>query len=546
MPIPPDFEAQMQLLRDAYARELPTKLDDLEALLQAAAGSADAESLAPVQKAAHSLAGSGATFGFAHITQHAREIEYLIADLRKQAVAVAPAVHLDLVQRISRMRGTGHPAPAPSPAVTTASAEGITTNPPQPLIYLMEDDAAHAEEVSRQLGYYGYQASHLPAATCLASFKPASHAKAIIVDTNLLPSCESELADHSEVRCSLPTFYISNTGDMQTRLRAVRANGQGFFLKPLDISAVATALDLLKTSAPPTQQRILVIEDSKAMASYISRILQDAGFDTRALTQPLQVLGVLAEFSPDLILVDMYMPECSGVELAAVVRQQDAFVSVPIVFLSGEQSTERQLEAMATGADDFLTKPFLPEQVVAAVKLRVERHQVIRRYIERDGLTGLLNHTRFTDRLETEVMRSHRTQRPIALAMIDLDHFKRVNDTYGHVTGDHVLRSLSHMLSRRLRQTDIAGRLGGEEFGVILTETDAQQGRKVLETLRLDFSRIQHLSGGQAFYCTFSCGLADLSQRQTAPALLEAADLALYEAKRAGRDRVLVFGNKPA
>ncbi|MDK2125974.1 GGDEF domain-containing response regulator [Parachitinimonas caeni] len=543
MPIPPDFEAQMQLLRDAYARELPTKLDDLEALLQAAAGSADAESLAPVQKAAHSLAGSGATFGFAHITQHAREIEYLIADLRKQAVVITPAVLVDLTQRIGSLRG--NEAPPASAAVAPVAVVESLSSVPQPLIYLMERDVAHAEEVSRQLGYYGYQVACLPADTNLAALEPASHARALIIDTELLPRSEDFL-NSPRPQCVLPTFFISASDDMQARLQAVRACGQGFFVKPLDMSAVATALDLLKAADPPTPQRILIVEDSKAMADYIGRILQDAGFDTRVLTQPLQVLGVLAEFSPDLILVDMYMPECSGVELAAVVRQQDAFVSVPIVFLSGEQSTERQLEAMATGADDFLTKPFLPEQVVAAVKLRVERHQVIRRYIERDGLTGLLNHTRFTERLDIEVMRSHRTKRPIALAIIDLDHFKRVNDTYGHVAGDHVLRSLSRMLSRRLRQTDIAGRLGGEEFGVILTETDAQHARKVLETLRLDFSRIQHLSGGQPFYCTFSCGLADLSQRQTAPALLEAADLALYEAKRAGRDRVLVFGNKPA
>jgi diguanylate cyclase (GGDEF)-like protein len=158
----------------------------------------------------------------------------------------------------------------------------------------------------------------------------------------------------------------------------------------------------------------------------------------------------------------------------------------------------------------------------------------------RDGLTGLLNHTRFKEQINIEITRARRLQQPLSLAMIDIDHFKHVNDTYGHPAGDRVLRLLSRFLERRLRCTDVCGRFGGEEFGVLLTGADAEQAAKVMDALREDFSQLEQTAEQQAFHVTFSCGIADLTAATDATQIIRQADRALYRAKHGGRNQVRI------
>ncbi len=247
----------------------------------------------------------------------------------------------------------------------------------------------------------------------------------------------------------------------------------------------------------------------------------------------------LLEFAPDLILIDLYMPGCNGMELAKVIRQLDAFVGIPIVFLSAEGDPDKQLFAMGMGADDFLTKPIRPHRLVSSVSSRVRRSLQLRSFMVRDSLTGLLNHTAIKDQLEHEVAQTKRRRTPLSFAMVDIDHFKQINDTYGHPAGDRVIKSLSRLLKQRLRETDVIGRYGGEEFAVILTNTDRGTAMKVLEAIREDFSQLHHLADGREFSATFSCGVADVSYFGDAAKLCDAADKALYKAKRAGRNRMM-------
>jgi diguanylate cyclase (GGDEF)-like protein len=223
-----------------------------------------------------------------------------------------------------------------------------------------------------------------------------------------------------------------------------------------------------------------------------------------------------------------------------VIRQLEAYVSIPIVFLSTEDNLDMQLEAIHIGGDDFLTKPIQPDQLILAVKSRVKRSLILRSLMVRDSLTGLLKHTILKERLEVEIARAQRQAARLVFAMIDIDHFKLVNDTYGHATGDRVIKSLARLLQQRLRKSDVIGRYGGEEFAVILTDTQAAAGLKVLDELRTGFAHIRHQSGDAAFYVTFSCGIAEYPHYADADSLIAAADRALYEAKHAGRNLVLV------
>jgi diguanylate cyclase (GGDEF)-like protein len=210
------------------------------------------------------------------------------------------------------------------------------------------------------------------------------------------------------------------------------------------------------------------------------------------------------------------------------------------VFLSAETNRDMQLEAMRLGGDDFMTKPIKSDHLISAVINRVKRSRTLRAFMVRDSLTGLYNHTTTKGQLEIELARAQRHQSALALAIIDIDHFKSVNDTYGHPTGDRVLKSLSRLLRERLRKTDIIGRYGGEEFAVVLVGTDGATAVGVLDEIREGLARIRQQAGGEEFTVTFSCGIACFSHYPDGPRLTDAADRALYAAKRGGRNRVML------
>ena len=192
------------------------------------------------------------------------------------------------------------------------------------------------------------------------------------------------------------------------------------------------------------------------------------------------------------------------------------------------------------GGDDFLTKPIQPEHLISSVASRIQRSLTLRSFMVRDSLTGLFNHTAIQDQLVLEVARANRQGTSLAVAMIDIDYFKRVNDTFGHQAGDRVIKSLSRLLKQRLRETDVVGRYGGEEFVVILSNVDGTAAVEVLNAIRNDFSRLYHYAEGKEFLVTFSCGIADVSCFSDALQLGEAADSALYKAKHLGRNQIVL------
>ena len=195
---------------------------------------------------------------------------------------------------------------------------------------------------------------------------------------------------------------------------------------------------------------------------------------------------------------------------------------------------------MKQGADAFLTKPIGSEHLIASITHRVERTRAVRFFMERDSLTGLLNHNNLMDQLDREITRSTRTGGEICFVMLDLDNFKKVNDTYGHLTGDRVLKGLARILQERLRSTDIIGRYGGEEFGIIFPNTSLENGKDLMNELREDFGRTPQYCEDTPFYVTFSCGIAAYPNFEKAVTISEAADRALYRAKEEGRNRVVL------
>jgi len=259
---------------------------------------------------------------------------------------------------------------------------------------------------------------------------------------------------------------------------------------------------------------------------------------THELHEPGKILQALEQFHPDLVLMDMYMPGSSGREAAAIIRQVPSHMGLPIVYLTSETDRIKLLSAMRIGVEGFLSKPVVAQELVAAVLIRAERMRALRTLMARDSLTGLYNHTMTTQLLESALAQAQREDGTLSLVMLDMDHFKNVNDTWGHLAGDQVLLALSRLLQQRLRASDTIGRYGGEEFAIVLRGQTLGQAAERMQALREDFSKIIYHSQGKDFQCTFSAGIAAYPQYQRYEQLREAADRALYQAKRQGRNRI--------
>jgi diguanylate cyclase (GGDEF)-like protein len=336
-----------------------------------------------------------------------------------------------------------------------------------------------------------------------------------------------------------PTVLVASKSSFEFRLAAVRAGVDALLLKPLDAKELADWLEHLVGPARVDPFSILIVDDDELVASVYAQALRNAGMVVRIADTPVAALNQFYADLPDLVLMDMQMPDVTGIELARMIRQSRRYLSIPIVFLSAEQDIQRQMEARKFGGDDFIAKPIEPARLVSVVRLRAERAGAVRSVMERDSLTGLLNHARFKDRLVHELERCSRNGGELSFAMIDLDRFKQVNDTHGHLVGDRVIRALSNTLASGLRKIDILGRYGGEEFGVILLDTAPQAAAPAIDKLRAQFCELALDTSLGRLRSSFSAGVAGSRNYPGVEQIIAAADSALYAAKHAGRNRVV-------
>lgn len=401
---------------------------------------------------------------------------------------------------------------------------------------------AHAqdmEEIALQLGHFGHEVELCEDIGAVLDSSRPRHSFAVLLDAEAAARLPDVQKAHLQTLAhQVPMAGLANSGTIDKRLEAVRMECHAFFTRPLDMTSLLDTLDRL--TAPPRAEagKVLIVDDSPSMAAFYAATLQQAGFVCQTVTDPLKTLEALDDMQPELLLLDMHMPGASGEELARVIRQQDAYLSTPIVFLSAESDVSRQREAMSQGGDEFLQKPIQPEHLISAVKSRVIRYRALRALMVRDSLTGLLNHTSFKERLRGEVARAKRQNKPLSVGLIDIDFFKRVNDTYGHPAGDRVIKNLARLLKQRLRGGDIIGRYGGEEFAVALPDTPVEAAMTALNNVRTSFESIVQIAGEHHFQCTLSAGITQYHPGNEEAGLIQLADEALYEAKHAGRNRV--------
>lgn len=361
---------------------------------------------------------------------------------------------------------------------------------------------------------------------------------ALIVNLDVLSEKQRiRMLQLAEQSLNLPVIAISTNSGLYERIDAIRMGATAFVTTPVNDDQVLAELISLTERYETDPYQVLVIDDQVSVASYIAEVLGDAGFKVHTISDPVtELMPYLQNHIPDLILLDLYMPGINGQELAGVIRQQESLLSVPIVFLSNEYSQTIQVQAMATGADVFLCKPVQPLDLLYAVESRIRRGRAVRNLVTRDPLTSLWNRRESLRRLEEEVLRCQRYGNKLCVALIDLDRFKRINDTWGHAVGDRVIRHFALALKARMRDGDITGRLGGEEYLAVFPETTLPLAVRVLEQIAEFIAANQP---DERFDYTFSAGLARCLPGMALDTVMEQADTALYQAKEQGRNRVV-------
>jgi diguanylate cyclase (GGDEF)-like protein len=415
-------------------------------------------------------------------------------------------------------------------------------------VYIALANGEMASRLIRQLEFFGFRASAFHSEADLIDACALHKPETILVDVNFGAAALDGIATIEKLQerhdTPIPIIFMSDEdGTIETRLRASRCGGEEFFYPAVDPGQLIEKIETYTHGNTVEPYKVLVLDDSRAQAKYMETVLKKAGMNGHIITDPMQIITALESFSPEIIILDMYMPGCTGMEIARVIRQQDRFHSVPIVYLSAEDDVSKQLHAMSLGGDDFLTKPIDPKHLVSTIHNRGRRARSLLALMIRDSLTGLFNHTHTLFLLDQEIVRANQKDQPLCFAMIDIDYFKKVNDTFGHPIGDRVLRSLSMFLKQRLRKSDHIGRYGGEEFAIILPETRDGDARNVLNEIRERFSELLQPAGDREFNVTFSCGVATLRPGETSQSLCERADRALYDAKEQGRNCVTTFND---
>ena len=299
------------------------------------------------------------------------------------------------------------------------------------------------------------------------------------------------------------------------------------------------------TTVEGQPSRVLVIDDDPFSARLVDNVLRSAGFASSYCCEPARAFEIIAAEQPDLVILDVVMPGVDGFDLCRRIRANPGLQLTPIIFVTRKGDVEQRVRGLQVGGNDYVAKPFEPQELVARVRSHLQRLHELREMAIRDGLTRCYNNKYFKLRIEQELTRARRYGAELTLGMLDIDHFKRVNDTFGHPAGDAVLAHLASLLTASVRSSDVVARFGGEEFGFLLIESAVPESAIITNRLRERIAKhefhIPSLSGSDlVISCTVSIGLANFIPGDSPAQLLARADAALLAAKQGGRNQVRI------
>jgi diguanylate cyclase (GGDEF)-like protein len=557
-----ELDKKLTQLREFYIQGLPAEFEKLQRLLDEVNPNKPArEVISEIHQALHKFAGSGGSFGFHELSADARKAEQeLLKWLKTEESLFSEEKLADLRSKIDELKkvlvSKEHQDQTPRETEVTQSRPNVDTKEHSQAkqnniikskrILLVEDNKKLHEKLARELVSFSFEVIPFASLDLLKIQKNDNKADLLLIDLSLLnydQTKNSLLLPPIIKEQGVPFLLIGAQNDFNIRLAIAKLGASGYFVMPLDIADIIQRINQVFDAQSALPGRVLIVDDDLQLACHYKLVLEAAEFKVDFVTHPEELLPRMESFQPELVLMDLNMPDVSGRDLAGVIRQFKRYNSLPIVFLSAETELSAQIDALYYGADEFLTKPISDDALILAVHARISRARTLEALITKDGLTGLLTHSNIKEMAGYELSRAKRTAITQCFAMLDIDHFKSVNDTYGHATGDTVIASLATLLKQRLRTTDLIGRYGGEEFLVVLPECEIDEAVILLEKIRVLFSEIEFCKDDMLFSSSISIGVASTSQFLSCEAddLINCADQALYRAKRSGRNKTVMY-----
>lgn len=552
-------QARVDELRARYLASVPEKLQQIQdAWSRIQSDGWRPEHLEPLRAMAHRLAGSAGSYGFRSQGQAAADLEDLIVRFAEtpdpQALAEQIEVRFERLSTLLRqLVQTQSCAPETAPVARPHGSPATLPRDSSNYVYLVEDDPEQSESLSLELRKRGYNLRVFDRLEGVAEAAMQQRPAGIVLDV----MCSKEHPECFELArklASLPpptpkTIILSNRSDFQSRLAAIHTGANAYLVKPISLAVLTGLLDRMLATEPQSPGRVLIVEDDADIAQLYSLSLQQAGIEVAVVADPMQLIETLVDLRPELILMDLLLPGCNGLDLVQMIRQYCYYAPVPIVVLTSETSPTVRTQALRVGADDYLNKPIDPRLLLEHVMTRLRHFREAAKLTEQDHLTGVYNRTAFVNHLNSEVLRSLRLKTPASLVMIDLDRFQQVNETHGQLVGDAALRRVADTLVRRLRKTDLIGRYSGDAFVLLLPETDGPTARWLLDGMRESLSSQAIVIGDKEIRLTFSVGIKVVDPGVDVRAmgiakllgkLLAGAEAALYQAKGKGRNCAVV------
>lgn len=542
------LDAELNKLSLSYINELPKKLFHIQALWEKLLFVKwDTAAFELLRRLVHGLVGSAGSQGAPDVGQVARSLDGQLQVLLEQNVPPDDAqrgqingILQHLARVILEQQSKGR-APERRRVEREVPAPSSTRR-----LYLLEDDAHQAELLALRFSHYGYAVRTFSTAAELRQGIQRRVPDLILSDVMLpqgpLAGIEAIAALREEVAHDIPVLFMSARGDLAARLAAVRAGAAGYFLKPLDIDELFRRVDELM-QRQVSNYKVLIVDDEEQLASTYALVLQQAGLVTKVLSQPLQILQVLYQFRPDLVLMDLHLPGCTGVELMHLIRQDADNASLPIVFVSGETDPVTHNKVLGQGADLFLMKPVAPEQLVAAVANRVGRAHALSRRIhflsQQDPLTGLLNHRAFLGHLDNHVAEMQGGEVEAALIYIEVDQARNLRDKLGIAVADLLLADLAARIKERLYRASHLAYLMDGCFCALVRGIGLAEARELAEKLAATIAADVFSAERESVSMTLSLGISPLSAKYSdGAAWMSMAALACDIARQAGGNRV--------
>ena len=522
----------------ARATNLGRAYEIQTALLGAASGRPlSPESREAVLRAAHQIAGSAGTFGMARASRLAQDLKEQLdqADLTSRAALNPVFAALDtLLQELT-----------PTPRESNDRAAGPRSSRPRLLIAHADGD--RATSISAAARSRGWDATW--AATGMAVTRALTEAdpEVILLDLELPGGSTSLIESAARHDPPVPTIVLLREDDFLDRVEASRAGAMSFVNAALSPEHIVAAVTYTVTRPEMHRGKLLAVDDDPLILDYLQNLFSDLPLDITTVSNPLRFWDTLKETQPDLVLLDIDMPEVTGLELCRLIRADADWADLPILVLTGTVHPANVSALFAAGADDYVAKPVVGPELVARINNRLERVRLHRRMAETDQMTGIRNRASFETAYAELVQRAPQVDQPVSLAVLDLDGVRRINSDHGYGVGDEVIERLAALLEDSFHGDDIVGRWAGKEFVVAMLGLHRDDGvariAGVLEAFRDEIFGTPH---GRNLRATFSAAVAEHGvDGADLVDLQRALGRTMTATKRTGGDRVLPCGWDP-